>query len=264
MKRIKVIIKYILGVILSFSIFFITLLGIAKYTVLNKNYIYKTMDKLNYYDSSYKTINENLILANMSSGFDDDILVNIFTIDDVKRDIKSTIESIYSNKKININTDNIRSKINTNIDKYIKDNKIKVNNNKALEEHIDELIKVYTNEITYYSVFNDYINLFNKLSKVISIVFIILIISIIILLVLMIILKDNMISSSFMGAGLFMIFIYYHTIINIDFNTITIISTNFSYLIRNISNHLLDIYRLFMYLYIIIGLIIGIIKKNKE
>ena len=264
MKRINVILKYILGLLLTISIFFDFILIFSKTTVLNKNYIFSSMDKINYYENTYNTIKDNLIWSNMSSGFDDDILDNIFTIDDVKKDINTTIDCLYNNKKITINVDDIKTNLTNNINDYITINKIKVLDKKAVEEHVDELVSVYNKEITYYSYFNSHISIISKINKYANIALIIaLLVTIILILIIKFVIKENIISAVFISVGLFMIFLYLHTIVNIEFDTITIISTNFSILLRKIAKELLTIYNVFSYIFVGFGLFLGVFKRIK-
>jgi hypothetical protein len=265
MKSIKIIFKYILGLLLTISIFFVFILLLAKLTVLNENYIYKTMDKIDYYNKVNETIKTKLIQNNMSSGFDDEILDDIYTINNIKKDVKSTINSLYTNKELKIDTNEIKNKLTINVDNYIKENKIKISDKKALDEHINILVKVYIDEITYYSYLNGYVDKIVKINKYANISLIIMVcLTILLLVLLLFIIKQNILPACLMAVGLFMIFMYYHTLINIDYQTITIISTNFSILIRNIGKNLMNIYTISSYIFIGLGLFLGIIKKIKE
>ena len=57
------------------------------------------MVKIDYYNKVNETIKTKLIQNNMSSGFDDEILDDIYTINNIKKDVKSTINSLYTNKE---------------------------------------------------------------------------------------------------------------------------------------------------------------------
>ena len=254
--------KYILGFLLTSSIFLSLIACLVNFTVLQKNYVYKAMDNNNYYELVYNTINENLEAGNMSSGFDDEILKDLFTKDKVKEDINNTINSIYNNESISIDVDSIKNKLNDNINNYIKNNKIKVYDEVSLNEHIDVLIKIYTDEIGYYSMFNNYIGKFNKLSHIVKSGLIVLIImDIVLFITIRFILKEKLLGSCIIASGLFMLFIYYHTIVNIDFNTMTLVSMNFTIILRYMVNNILNIYKIMMVSSIIIGLILAIFTK---
>ena len=83
-KKAKIIFSYILLFIEPIMLFIITILLASKCTILNAKYIKNTLEKNNYYQEIYKEILTEMSYYTNQSGFEDSVLDNNFTIDEIK------------------------------------------------------------------------------------------------------------------------------------------------------------------------------------
>ena len=179
--RTRKIISNILLFLESILLFLILITFTLRITILNKNNIIKKLDKTNYYEKVYNETLDNMKYITRKSGYSSKIIDDTFSIEDIKRNTKNYIESIYENKKIEINTEFLKENIEENLDNYIKENNI---DNSKKTEYINKIATTYKNEITLMNEFNDtssYINKYINLSNTLLILFVIDLIVIIII-----------------------------------------------------------------------------------
>lgn len=181
--RTRKIISNILLFLESILLFLILITFTLRITILNKNNIIKKLDKTNYYEKVYNETLDNMKYITRKSGYSSKIIDETFSIEDIKRNTKNYIESIYENKKIEINTEFLKENIEENLDNYIKEKNIEVNDSKKAE-YINKIATTYKNEIRLMNEFNDtssYINKYINLSNTLLILFVIDLIVIIII-----------------------------------------------------------------------------------
>ena len=258
--KIKIILNYFIGFIISLLIILTTISLISKYTVFNKNYIINLLDKENYYDKVYNEIQEEMENDIMPSGFTNDIFKDTFTKEDVKKDINMFIDNTYNGKKTIIDTTVLKEKINKNINDFLTKSNLKITDKTGVNNFLNDLVKVYQNEICLYSYTDSLINTFYKLSNIINKIIVILVIVLFIIVILSkLILKFNYLSSSIISSGLIILFIRLFIFEKIDADYLLIITENFSNILAKIINNI------GMYLYYVgIGLIIlGVIITCK-
>ena len=171
--RTRKIISNILLCIESILLFLILITFTLRITILNKNNIIKKLDKTNYYEKVYNETLDNMKYITKKTGYSSKILNDTFNVEDIKRNTKKYIESIYENKKIEINTEFLKENIEENLDNYIKENNL---DNSKKTEYINKITATYKNEIRLMKEFNDaslYINKYVNLSNTLLILFII-------------------------------------------------------------------------------------------
>ena len=267
MNKWKIILDYFLKFLTALILIFLTLIIIFKFTIFNKNYIKNNLKENNYYEKVNDSIKENMENYIISSGFSENILDNIYTNKDVEIAINNYIDIIYSNKKDKIDLSKIEDKINSNIDEYIKDQEIKILDKDSITSLVDDLLKIYTNEIELYNIFDNYINLFSKLQTLLNIALICLLIITIILIIVLIKLKIQNLGIIPFTSSLMLLYIRFLIYNNIDYKNILIITDNFSNCLVQIVTKIVD-------LILICGIILGVMgliaiildsrKKNKK
>ena len=150
---VKNIISYILSFIMVALIIAIVAVSFLQNKVLNEDYWKMQMEQNNYYEKLEVTINDGFENYIMQSGMDSSVFEGIYDLDKVKEDTNSIVHAILNNEEFKIDTSTIREKLDNNIRKYIKDNKVLIN--KATENQIqnfeDAIVSTYTNSVSYSS-----------------------------------------------------------------------------------------------------------------
>lgn len=95
--RIKCIISSILSFLICLLSFFLIFLVIAKITILNENFMVKTMNKSNFYYQVKNELAEQMAVYEGTSGFNNNFFNNAIDINMVEKDAKIIVHNIYSN-----------------------------------------------------------------------------------------------------------------------------------------------------------------------
>ncbi len=243
MKLVKKLINFIVLIFLSLSILSSFLVFTVSNTILNKEYILNKMEECNYYEKNYLDINESLEQYIGPSGLDEEILQNIYTEEQVKNDIHTTVNAIFTGEEKTIETEKIRSKLDKNIHESYN---ITSNEKEAIVNFENTIVNEYTKQITHHDylyVLENYIptanNIIAKLKIIMPIIMCIIIVCLIILNMKNINKIIQGILIGFLSAGLTIMVIGIIINFNINFEAILILNENFSELIRNIANELL-------------------------
>lgn len=150
---VKNIISYILSFIMLALIIAIVAVSFLQNKVLNEDYWKMQMEQNNYYEKLEVTINDGFENYIMQSGMDSSVFEGIYDLDKVKEDTNSIVHAILNNEEFKIDTSTIREKLDNNIRKYIKDNKVLVN--KTTENQIQNfenaIVSTYSNSVSYSS-----------------------------------------------------------------------------------------------------------------
>ena len=150
---VKNIISYILSFIMVALIIAIVAVSFLQNKVLNEDYWKMQMEQNNYYEKLEDTVNDGFENYIMQSGMDSSVFEGIYDLDKVKEDTNSIVHAILNNEEFKIDTSTIREKLDNNIRKYIKDNKVLVN--KTTENQIQNfenaIVSTYSNSVSYSS-----------------------------------------------------------------------------------------------------------------
>lgn len=150
------------------------------------------MEQNNYYEKLEDTVNDGFENYIMQSGMDSSVFEGIYDLDKVKEDTNSIVHAILNNEEFKIDTSTIREKLDNNIRKYIKDNKVLVN--KTTENQIQNfenaIINSYANSVLYSnSIVKTVSSITGKVKDVIPKIFIMVVILLIVNIVALIILN---------------------------------------------------------------------------
>lgn len=236
----KIVFSYIMKFIQSISFFLLSLSLILLLTVFNEDYVLDLLDNHNYYQELYDNTLEEVSYYLEQSGLNEEVLNNVITVKSLKSEIINTIDSLYRNKAITIDTKEFQDNLESNINTYIKDNKIRVDNKDTVNILTKKLVNIYEEEISYNNTFEKVRPLFNKFYKLTKIVLgLSIILSIITYLINRYIFKDrNIIASLFTNfvilAGL-VLYIKY----TIDVNNIFFYNTSISNILMEFINSVL-------------------------
>lgn len=270
----KIWISYFMKFIQSISLFIITLTSIMLITIYNKNYVLDLLENNNYYQELYDVSKEEVSYYLIQSGLPEDITDDIFDVKELKTTVDKTINSLYSNTKIILDTENIKTKLTDKINQYIEDNKINVKNkDKTIKELVEKLVNVYEEEISYNNLLENVRDIFNKSYKIVKISLILAIVSFIVTyLINRLLFRERNIIVSLFTNGLLLIGTVLYTKFSIDIDNISFYNTSISNILKEFINSVLANINLVGVISIVLGVLLAVtvsgvlsnLKKNKR
>lgn len=148
---IKDIISYMLSFLLAILIILTTMITFVQNKILNANYIENKLEQSEYYEKLTTTIHEGFENYIMQSGMDSTIFEGIYDNERLKKDTNMLIEAMINNGEIQLDTSDIKEKLDANIREYIKKNNLAVN--PTVENQIQTfettIINTYENSVAY-------------------------------------------------------------------------------------------------------------------
>ena len=265
MNRFKIILNYLLGFILCILITLLVTILILKYSIYNDKYLKRVLVNNDYYTKVYNESLEEMKDYMISSGLEEEVLNDIYSKETVKNDIDNYIDNYYKGKVIEINTEDIKSKLTKNINSYLKNQNVDVTNREELNLFIEDIGNIYSKEIKVYNYLDKVINIFNKVGSLLNKIIII----DTLLLIIVICLMKFKISSGIMASGITLLFIRFTTYDSLDASNVEIITSSFSEVFRSVFYSIGNMILIVSICLIVIGLIINIIesidyKKEKK
>ena len=124
----KTILSYTTKFIQSISFFLLSFSIILILTVFNEDYVLDLLDNHNYYQELYDNTLEEVSYYLEQSGLNEEVLNNVISVKSLKKDIITSIDNLYANEKISVNTEEFQTNLTNNINTYIKENNIRVDN----------------------------------------------------------------------------------------------------------------------------------------
>lgn len=96
-KKLKMLSFYFYLLLLTILLLGTILISTIRATVLRPNYIINNLEKINYYDKVYNSINEEMQNYLIQSGLTNDVLTDIYTKEDIKNSLNNSIYTFYNN-----------------------------------------------------------------------------------------------------------------------------------------------------------------------
>lgn len=248
MKAIKNIIQYILTIILIITILAYFFIILISNTILKKEYIMSKIESTNYYSKIYENVKSNFEKYIEQSGFEKTILENIVSEEKVKKDTQIIINNLYDGTDEEVDTQEIKDKINQNILQSLEDKKINITQKNAINTFVAHICNEYTETISHFSFENQINQIYQKAIEYINIAKKIIIIFIIldILLLFMINLKKihkfvSLIGISLSATGILLIITNLFINVKIKIQTIIILNNAISDILINILTEILNV-----------------------
>ncbi len=232
MNKLKIIVGYILAFISMILVTVLVALVILKVTLANKNYVKDLLESNNYYSNVSEEILDKMKYYMASSGLPENILEDIYSKEDVKEDINLFIDNAYIGSKTDVNVEKLVSKLNSNIDNYVSDHKVKITSQNYIDSFVKNMTSIYEKEVNLYGIVNGYLKYIPKIIKLINQLLIICGILLLVNIVGLVLLKVGYISSIFMASALIIIFVRMMFYEKIDYHNILIISSDFSNMVK--------------------------------
>lgn len=257
--KIKKIIPFFLGS-LFFSLFILSLLFCN--TIDNPKYLKNKLEENNIYDKISQSIQEEMQNYIYQSGFNGEVLNDIFTIDMVKKDFNKMINSIYENKNFILDTTTLEKKLDDNIELFLQKNNILDYKQDALNNFKKEIINVYKSSIDIKSFLGNKIRYFLVLHNVFMIL---MFISLIGTSLVFYFLKEEWlkgISIAFFYTSMSLLFLVYFLNTNVNISSFYIFSTYISEFLSCLANSLVEIIFSLGIVFFVLGIIICIFDSH--
>ena len=238
-KTISYLLAFVLGIILLFEIILLFLND----SLLSEMNMQIELKNTNYYYNIYSIILNTAKDYVMQSGFHEIVLDDVITEKRTQNDLNHAIHCLYNNKKVEINTSDLREKLSKNIKKQIEIKNYEIDNQtqNAINEFEDSIINEYKSNM-YYSeeIANQIGTYIPKISQIVLATIIILAIIIIILLIILYKLNKPSIGIGFIISGIICILVKIYSGTNIVINNILILNWAFSQTMIHIMNILVQ------------------------
>ena len=255
-------INYILIIILSITILVFFFANLFSTTILNEEYLLAKLEEQNYYEKVYDEIELNFENYIYQSGLEKDVFKDIITKEKIKNDIKIIINNIYSNNKQEIDTSEIESNLQKNIDNYLEKSGISDFQSESINLFISQICKEYKTAI---SVINIQLNI-NQINTYINLIKRTCLIAICISIILLLALDFKFLKKANVGVGLSMlisgmvlIFIRFYVTSKINIGLITFLNDATTIIIRSITNEILNLIMTFGITMFLAGILLIII-----
>jgi len=138
------ILRIIFAIILTVSIIGITVVKVVSSKILNEAYVYNRFQTGSYNETIFNDIQSNFEKYIAQSGFDKEVLNDIYTMEDIKEDTEKILDNIYEGTNNTIESKNIREKLLNNINKSLEDEKQEIT--PAMQQSIDKFVDTICDE----------------------------------------------------------------------------------------------------------------------
>lgn len=261
----KLLIQYILQFLFPIFLFFFIILTMLFFTVFNPKYILKTFEKCDYYTKLQNTIDEEMNNYIIQSGFDESVLNNIYPKEDLKKQVRNIVYSMYRHDTYKVDTKTVETNLKQNINEYLSTNNIVVNDEESISKFIEKMAEVYEENIHILKSITmlDKLLYFGKISCLIGSITLFVIV-ILLYIILKKIYKVNCLSTTLFTNAilLFMTCMYFYN--RLDINHINLLSASFSsfimILLKNMLIYLLEL----SLITIMLGMTTVVIENNKK
>ena len=278
MKVINNIVTYVLIILLACTIIGAVFINIVSSTILSKQYILNKLEETNYYAEIKKEIESSFENYIGQSGLDEEVIKDIVSIEQIKKDTNTIIENIYDGTDITVDTTEIETNLKNNIELSLENKKLIITQQKAIEEYIQTIAKQYKETMSHTKYESNINNVIKKINKYIEIAKKVAIIGIVVIWVLIIILNlkkqkrgISQIGISFATSGIFYIILKMYIDSKIKVANIVVLNEAISNTVRTIGNDILSniifegvMLACFGILGILLGNFLSYSKKAKE
>ena len=241
MKNVKTILRYILAVILTFSIVIFLVVNIAKSTILNKTFVLNKLDQTAYYTKIYAYIKENFKNHIQQSGLEETILDDLITQEQVENDTKKVITNMYNNVHEEISTEELKQRLTSKIDEQIKGTLVTTEQKQEINSFINDICNEYLVGIAHFGSEKSIYNVYDKVDNIVELLNKVSLITTSISTIALIIICKNRFYKFFVFSGISCLSSgLFFTIANIFINSkiniqaITVLNDAFSFTLREV------------------------------
>ncbi|MBR2743997.1 MAG: hypothetical protein IKE01_01695 [Clostridia bacterium] len=151
MIRKKRIISYILSILFVIFLTATILLANVNVTLLRADSIKSKLVQANYYEEVYNTVTEACNNYIMQSGFESSIMDGVITKYGIEKDVNGLVDNLYEGKEYKINDEDIKSKLDKNIQSYVEQNGFEIDeeDKNGIEEFKNAIVDTYKRNIEF-------------------------------------------------------------------------------------------------------------------
>ena len=262
MKRLNLIKHYLYLFLVSILMLITTTSILLKFTIFSESFLINMLNTSNYYELLYNDIRIEMINNIPSSGMDESILEGLFTIDDLKMDTRNIIRDFCQGKIISSN-DKIGTKLEENINNYIKSHNLVVNDQNEVREFIYLIGDIYNQNIIPFNLLNKVINYYNMINKALIIIAVISIINLGAIIVIKRRELNKYLPVSLMFTAFIYIFMYFYINNRLDVKHLIIFNESISLFIRDTMTFMLNSILYLAIIYIIIYIILELFYRKR-
>lgn len=259
-RKLKMLSFYFYLLLLTIIVLGITLIFTIKLTILKPDYIIDNLEKINYYDKVYNSINEEMQNYLIQSGLTSEVLTDIYTKEDIRTSLNNAIYAFYDNKEVSVDTNSVKTNLENNINNYLIKHNIVVTETEALDLFVNQMLEIYTNEIIISTKINNFSIYLVKIVKLVDISIIVLGITTLLLLIFdHFFYKKNVATIPLASAGELLVLGNYLLFNKIDVKNILFWSDNVSSVIKTVIQDMSSKIYFLGFTFIITAIIIQII-----
>lgn len=164
---------YYLSLFIASCLLLVFFLGVlVKDTVLNPDYIIKQLEKNDYIEKLSDDIYDEMTNYIIQSGLEDSVLENIYTKEMVEEEVKDLVYHFYQGKEMKIDTTKIKENLEKNIISHLEQNNIKVADQKALDDFVNQILTVYSDKISFSQSLSPLQSKLGKIEKLLNVMII--------------------------------------------------------------------------------------------
>lgn len=170
MKVVKKIVQIVMAFFLSILILANFLMVLVSQTVLQKDYVLAKLEEVGYEEKIQTDLKNGFENYQYQSGFPANVFENLYTRSSLQADIYSVVNAIYENEEVQVNSEEVRTKLEANIQQYLSENQIFLKEAEAqnIKDFENIIVNVYENRVNSIA---DYVDTIQKaLQKVREIV----------------------------------------------------------------------------------------------
>lgn len=274
---VKKIVSYLIVFILIILLLASTVITILSNTILKEEFVLGLVEKNNYYSEVYHQILENFKDNTIQSGLEEDVLDGIMTEEQVKQDVKSLLDYLYTGTEMSIDTEGVKTRLQEKIDQVIKENNKRVNSDEqiAINTYVNTIGNIYEDGITYVkSYISQMRNVVEKIQNILAKVTIAVYIATIVTIIILIIINKKegfqYLAISSLSSGALCIALKILETSSIRVQNILIFGKAFSAVVINIIESIILSFVIAGIVFCVLGLIFSIIgniktgKRTKE
>ena len=262
------ILSYFIVLVLIVAILLSIITTVVSLTILDENYISKTLAKVNYEQEIYNEIMETFKDNTIQSGLEENVLEGIITQEQINEDVNNFIQYLYEeNKPITVQENLLRTKLEENINQQIeeKDKRLTDDEEEAIDTYINTIVKIYKNGIIYSeSKIPSVKDIITKSTKIVSIAQIASYITAVVALIIIIAVNKQKsikhLAIALLSVGIALIALKIAEINSVSINNILILNKAFSDFIIAVINNIMQWCLISGIISAVIGLITSIIS----
>lgn len=247
MKVIINIIKYIAIILLTCAIIELLIINIVSSTILSKQYVLSKLEETNYYEEIKKEIESSFENYIGQSGLDEDVIIDIVSLEKIKEDTNIIITNIYDGTEKTVDTTEIETNLKNNIEASLENKKLTITQQKAIDEYINKIASQYKQTMSHTSYENDINQMIKKVNQYIEMAKKVAIIGIAVLILLILILNYKKLirgisqtGIALLSSGTFYVILKMYIDLKIKVSNIVILNDAISNAVRTVISDILS------------------------